>query len=73
MANDKWVLSRTMINLRGDVEMCESMCPSYDMLGTLKVNLEVCEGKKAFASQEQLAEITELGDRARKVLSRWET
>lgn len=48
MANREWVLKNALINLEADVERVEQLLsvkasPSWDLLGTLRVNLEVVE------------------------------
>ena len=70
MASDEWVLAHTLPNLLGDVELCEKSVPNYDLLGTLRTNLEVCIDKIHTGTREQMIEFDDLRIRAEEILKR---
>jgi len=51
-------------NLYGDIELCEAGETSSDVLGTLRVNMEVCEQQLA----QMTLELHEVATRARRLL-----
>jgi hypothetical protein len=69
MANSEWILRNTLENLKADVELCEkARSPDYDLLGTLRVNLEVAERNLCVCTSSQTILFAGLFRRARVFL-----
>jgi hypothetical protein len=64
MANQQWLLEKTLESLQSDVEWCERATPSRNSLGTLRVNLEVCRKNLSVATPEQMVVFQDLEKRA---------
>jgi hypothetical protein len=75
MADPRWVLGNSLRDLESDINDCERIVanggrPSYDLLGTLRVNLEVSEGNLNVATSSQAIQFDELQKRARQILKK---
>ncbi len=69
LTNRWWLLDKTLENFQKDVELCERGEPSHGLLGTLKVNMEVCRKNLDVATPEQLDQFFSLEERALKFLN----